>query len=130
VALIEQPFPIGSEADLDGLDSPIPLAADESVQGLKDLPSLVGRFDVANIKLDKCGGLTEGLMMVRRAEQLGLKAMVGCMGGSSLAMAPAFVLGQLCTIVDLDGPVWLAEDRVPGVRYAGGEITCPAELWG
>ncbi len=130
VALIEQPFPIGYEADLEGLGSPIPLAADESLQGLEDLPSLVGRFDVANIKLDKCGGLTEGLMMARRALQLGLKPMVGCMGGSSLAMAPAFVLGQLCPIVDLDGPIWLAEDRVPGVLYRDGEILCPAGVWG
>jgi L-alanine-DL-glutamate epimerase-like enolase superfamily enzyme len=130
VALIEQPFPIGSEADLDELGSPIPLAADESVQGLEDLPALVGRFDVVNIKLDKCGGLTEGLMMVARAEQLGLKPMVGCMGGSSLAMAAGFVLGQRCSIVDLDGPIWLAEDRAPGARYEGGMIDCPAALWG
>jgi L-Ala-D/L-Glu epimerase len=130
VRLIEQPFPIGRESDLDNLNSPILIAADESVQGLDDLESLVGRFDVVNIKLDKCGGLTEGLMMVQRAEALGLKPMVGCMGGTSLAMAPAHILGQVCAYVDLDGPVWLAQDRSPGALYAGGHIDCPAALWG
>lgn len=130
VALIEQPFAIGREADLDGFHSPIPIAADESVQGIGDLPGLEGRFDVVNIKLDKCGGLTEALAMARAARALGLGVMVGNMMGTSLAMAPAFVLGQLCDIVDLDGPVFLAEDRPAHVRYTEGRVTCPEDLWG
>lgn len=107
VELVEQPFPVGQEALLDGFQSPIPIAADESVQNLLDMPSLVGRFDVVNIKLDKCGGLTEGLAMARRAHELGLDTMVGNMIGTSLAMAPAFLIGQLCKVVDLDGPIFL-----------------------
>jgi L-alanine-DL-glutamate epimerase-like enolase superfamily enzyme len=130
VALIEQPFPIGQEALLDGFQSPIPLAADESAQGLVDIAGLVGRFDVVNIKLDKCGGLTEGLAMVRAARELGLDTMVGNMLGTSLAMAPAFLLGQLCSVVDLDGPVFQKTDRAIKVQYAGGFITCPEALWG
>src|SRR5579859_1043568 len=91
VALIEQPFPIGQEALLDGFQSPIPIAADESVQSLADIPTLIGRFNVINIKLDKCGGLTEGLAMARSARRFGLDTMVGNMLGTSLAMAPAFL---------------------------------------
>lgn len=130
VSLIEQPLPIGQEAQLDGFASPIPLAADESVQGLADLPGLTGRFDVINMKLDKCGGLTEGLAMARRARELGLETMVGNMIGTSLAMAPAFLVGQLCSVVDLDGVALLASDRPAGVRYGDGFVSCPAGLWG
>jgi RNA polymerase sigma factor (sigma-70 family) len=130
VSLIEQPFPIGEEALLEGFRSPIPVAADESVQGLSSLPALVGRFDMANIKLDKCGGLTEGLMMARELRALGLDVMVGCMGGTSLAMAPAYLLGQLCDVVDLDGPAFIRSDREPPARYVDGHIECPPELWG
>jgi L-alanine-DL-glutamate epimerase-like enolase superfamily enzyme len=130
VALIEQPFPIGQEALLDGFQSPIPLAADESAQGLADVAGLVGRFDVMNIKLDKCGGLTEGLAMARAARDLGLDTMVGNMMGTSLAMAPSFLVGQLCKVVDLDGPVFLKADRAITVQYADGAITCPEALWG
>jgi len=130
VALIEQPFPIGQEALLDGCHSPIPIAADESAQSLADIASLPGRFDVVNIKLDKCGGLTEGLAMARAASMLGLDTMVGNMLGTSLAMAPGFVLGQLCDVVDLDGPVFLESDRPGAVRYADGFIDCPESLWG
>jgi L-alanine-DL-glutamate epimerase-like enolase superfamily enzyme len=130
VQLIEQPFRIGEDSKLDGLRSPIQVAADESVQQLADLPSLVGRYDVINIKLDKCGGLTEGLAMAREARRLGLGVMVGNMIGTSLAMAPAFVLGQLCDVVDLDGPVFLSGDRTPSVRYSQGMISVPAALWG
>lgn len=130
VELIEQPFKIGQEALLDGLNSPIPLAADESVQGLADVPGLVGRFNVMNIKLDKCGGLTEALAMAREARRLGLDVMVGNMLGSSLAMAPSFLVGQLCKVVDLDGPVFLSTDRSVPVRYENGLISCPEALWG
>jgi L-Ala-D/L-Glu epimerase len=130
VALLEQPLRRGREADLDGFNSPIRIAADESALGLADLPGLVGRFQVVNIKLDKCGGLTEGLAMARAARRLGLGVMVGNMVGSSLAMAPAFVLGQLCDIVDLDGPIFLAADRTPGMVYADGMAWCAEAVWG
>jgi L-alanine-DL-glutamate epimerase-like enolase superfamily enzyme len=130
VELIEQPFRIGQEALLDGLNSPIALAADESVQGLADVPGLVGRFNVVNIKLDKCGGLTEALAMAREARRFGLDVMVGNMMGTSLAMAPSFLVGQLCKIVDLDGPVFLSRDRAPPVLYEEGMISCPVQLWG
>ncbi len=130
VALIEQPFAIGEEALLDGFRSPIPIAADESAQDLARLDALAGRFSMANIKLDKCGGLTEGLAMARRLRDMGLEVMVGCMGGTSLAMAPAFVLGQLCDVVDLDGPAFIRSDRDDPVRYHGGTIDCPRALWG
>jgi L-alanine-DL-glutamate epimerase-like enolase superfamily enzyme len=130
VSLIEQPLARGREADLTGYDGPIPLAADESALSLEDVPGLAGRFQVLNIKLDKCGGLTEALLMAAEARRLGLGVMVGNMTGTSLAMGPAFVAGQLCDFVDLDGPVFLAEDRQPSVRYEDGTIWCPDEVWG
>jgi L-Ala-D/L-Glu epimerase len=130
VELIEQPLARGHDRQLEGFKSPIPLAADESVQGLTDVAGLVGRFEVVNIKLDKCGGLTEGLAMAREAQRLGLKVMVGNMMGSSLAMAPAFLVGQLCDVVDLDGPTFLATDRVPSVSYRDGRIWCEEAVWG
>jgi L-alanine-DL-glutamate epimerase-like enolase superfamily enzyme len=130
VELLEQPLARGQEAALEGFSSPIPLAADESALSLADVPGLVNRFQVVNIKLDKCGGLTEGLAMARAARRLGLKVMVGNMVGSSLAMAPAFVLGQLCDVVDLDGPTFLRQDRTPGVTYAQGLIWCDEQVWG
>ena len=130
VGLIEQPFPIGREADLDGLRSPIPIAADESAQDLQDVAGLVGRFDIVNIKLDKSGGLTEGLAMARQARALGLGVMVGNMTGTALGMAPAALVGQLCRIVDLDGPIFLRNDRSPGVVYENGTFWCPPEVWG
>ena len=130
VSLIEQPLARGRESDLEGFESPIPIAADESVLGLADVPDLVGRFQVVNIKLDKCGGLTEALHMAAEARRLGLGVMVGNMVGTSLAMAPAFILGQFCDYVDLDGPTFLKEDRVPGVEYLDGQIWCPDEVWG
>jgi L-Ala-D/L-Glu epimerase len=130
IAVVEQPFPIGSEAWLDGLDSPIMIAADESVQDHHDLPSLVGRVGMINIKLDKCGGLTEALAMAEQARGLGFELMVGNMSGSSLAMAPAFVLGQLCKVVDLDGPVFLRGDPQPSATYEDGRIWCDDAIWG
>jgi L-alanine-DL-glutamate epimerase-like enolase superfamily enzyme len=130
VSLLEQPLARGREADLDGYRSPIPIAADESALTLGDLRGLVGRFDVVNIKLDKCGGLTEGLRIAAEARKLGLGVMVGNMVGTSLAMAPAFVLGQLCDYVDLDGPTFLAEDRQPSAVYRDGFIDCGPEVWG
>jgi len=130
VAQLEQPLPRGREADLDGIKRPLPFVADESAVSLKDTASLVGRFDAVNIKLDKCGGLTEGLAIAREARKLGLDVMVGNMMGTSLSMAPSYLVGQLCDIVDLDGPTFLLRDRSPGVEYREGMIHCPDEIWG
>lgn len=130
VSLLEQPCRRGHEADLDGIDHVVPIAADESVLHLGEMDLLPGRFDVVNIKLDKCGGLTEGLRMAKRAREMRLKVMVGNMAGTSLAMAPAFVLGQLCDVVDLDGPTFLVRDRTPSVRYEDGKVSCGDEVWG
>lgn len=130
VSLVEQPFAVGEEAQLDGLDFPIPIAADESVQVAADIAALAGRVDVVNIKLDKSGGLTEALAMLVEVERLGLKAMVGNMFGTSLAMGPAFLVGQACDVVDLDGPMGLVDDRAPAVRYDGGFVWCAPEAWG
>jgi L-alanine-DL-glutamate epimerase-like enolase superfamily enzyme len=130
VQLIEQPLPRGCEAELEGFKCSIPLAADESVQDAADIAALVGRFQVVNIKLDKCGGLTEALQMVNEARRLGLHVMVGNMIGSSLAMAPAFVVAQLCDYVDLDGPIFLAQDRSPAVSYQNGSVSCAGDIWG
>ncbi|WP_293881019.1 dipeptide epimerase [Sphingomonas sp.] len=130
VSLLEQPLARGRESDLDGYRSVVPIAGDESLLSLVDLPGAVGRFDVVNIKLDKCGGLTEGLMMAAEARRLGLGVMVGNMIGTSLAMAPAFVLGQLCDLVDLDGPTFLAHDRVPSITYTDGDVWAGPDVWG
>ncbi len=130
VSLLEQPCARGHETELDGVDRVIPIAADESVQGLNEVDALAGRFDVVNIKLDKCGGLTEGLLIGERARALGMKVMVGNMIGTSLAMAPAFILGQQCDVVDLDGPIFLVRDRSPGVTYEDGLVSCDEAVWG
>ena len=130
VKLLEQPLARGREADLTGYQCPIPIAADESALTLADVDGLVGRFDVVNIKLDKCGGLTEGLAIAKRARELGLGVMVGNMVGSSLAMAPSFIVGQLCDIVDLDGPIFLADDRKPSIEYVDGNAWCGEAIWG
>jgi L-alanine-DL-glutamate epimerase-like enolase superfamily enzyme len=130
VKLVEQPFARGREADLDGFRCPIPVAADESVLGLADIEPLVGRFDIVNIKLDKCGGLTEGLAMVTEARRHGLGVMVGNMVGTSLAMAPAWILGQLCDINDLDGTLFISRDRVPAMVFDQGKVSYPDSGWG
>lgn len=130
VSLIEQPLPAGMETGLKGLQSPIPLAADESVQGMRDIAPLAGLVDVINIKLDKCGGLTEGLAMAAEARRHGMKVMVGNMVGTSLSTAPAYMLGQQCDLVDLDGPFLLTADREPPVSYRNGTVFCPPEVWG
>lgn len=130
VELLEQPFPLDCDAWLDRLGSPIPIAADESVQGLHDVWRQVGRANVVNIKLDKCGGLTEALLMAHEARRLGLGVMVGNMLGTVLAMAPAFVVGQLCDIVDLDGPMPMIGDRDPPIEYVDGHVWCPPQAWG
>jgi len=130
VQLVEQPFARGREAELDGFRCPIPVAADESVQGLDEIEPLVGRFDMVNIKLDKCGGLTEGLAMAAEARRLGLGVMVGNMVGSSLAMAPAWILGQLSDLNDLDGTLFISRDRVPAMAFADGKVSYPEKGWG
>lgn len=130
VSLIEQPLARGREAELDGLGSPIPIAADESALTLEDVPRLAGRFDVFNIKLDKCGGLTEALMIVEAAREAGLGVMVGCMVCSSLGAAPGFVVGQQCDLVDLDGPTFLRQDQTPSVSYRDGLLWCDDSVWG
>ncbi|WP_426175739.1 dipeptide epimerase [Massilia sp. TWR1-2-2] len=130
VALLEQPLKRGDEAALEGYRSAIPIAGDESLLTLADVAGAVGRFDVVNIKLDKCGGLTEGLLMAAEARRLGLAVMVGNMGGSSLAMGPGFVLGQQCDIVDLDGPTFLANDHTPSVDYVDGNVWSGPAVWG
>jgi len=130
VELVEQPFPVDRDEDMDGLHSPIPVAADESAQTEDDLPRLAGRFDIVNIKLDKCGGLTAGLAMAARARELELDVMVGNMMGTSIAMAPAFLIGQLSRVTDLDGPLLLRDDRKPSVEYSNGKIWCPQDVWG
>ncbi len=130
VELLEQPFARDRDGEMDGLRSPIPTAADESAQDIADVERLAGRFDVVNIKLDKCGGLTRGLAMAAAARERGMRVMVGCMNGTSLAMAPGTLLGQLCDVVDLDGPLVLTADREPPVSYDAGYVSAPKALWG
>lgn len=130
ISLVEQPVKRGEEAALEGWRPGVPVAADESILDLEELAERARYFDVINIKLDKCGGLTEALKMADTARQLGKKVMVGNMGGSTLAMAPGFVLAQLCDIVDLDGPYGLADDPLAKQIYRGGEIFVPDDLWG
>jgi L-alanine-DL-glutamate epimerase-like enolase superfamily enzyme len=131
VELVEQPLAKGMDEQLQGLVSPIPLAADESCTDRSSLPTLLGRYQYINIKLDKCGGLTEGLALAREASAHGLGLMVGNMCGSSLAMAPAFVLAQSCAYVDLDGPLLQKLDRATPMIYQHGVIQPPAPaLWG
>ncbi len=131
VELVEQPLPRGSDADLDGLRSPLPLAADESCTDRASLAPLAGRYQYVNIKLDKSGGLTEALAMVREARRLDLGLMVGNMCGTSLAMAPAFLVAQSCRYVDLDGPLLQRLDRDPPIRFESGVMQVPPRaLWG
>ncbi|WEX75958.1 dipeptide epimerase [Sinorhizobium numidicum] len=131
IALVEQPLPAGRDEALAAIARPVPVCADESVHATEDLKGLLGRYDAVNIKLDKTGGLTEALRMRRAAEALGLKIMVGCMVGSSLAMAPAVLVAQGADFVDLDGPLLLVEDRSPGLRYEASLVFPPdASLWG
>jgi L-alanine-DL-glutamate epimerase-like enolase superfamily enzyme len=131
VKLIEQPLPASTDEALLKFNSPIPLCADESCQTTASLPAILGKYQFANIKLDKTGGLTGALDLARAAQKAGLKLMVGCMAGSSLAMAPAFIVGQYCAVVDLDGPLLAARDIDHGVRYEGSRMHPPdASLWG
>jgi L-alanine-DL-glutamate epimerase-like enolase superfamily enzyme len=131
ITLIEQPLPAGHDAILRTIAHPVPICADESVHEAKDLDALVGLYDAVNIKLDKSGGLTAALTLRDRARELGFEVMVGCMVGTSLAMAPAVLLAQGAEFVDLDGPLLLARDRQPGLVYQGSLVSPPDRmLWG
>lgn len=133
VQLIEQPLPAGRDAALTGFHSPVPLCADESCNDRRDLREVAGRYRFVNIKLDKAGGLTEALALAREAHAMGLEVMVGCMVGTSLAMAPAALLAQLARYADLDGPLMLGHDRPVALAY-NDETSCvaapAADLWG
>ena len=131
VEMIEQPLPSTDDEQLSGVERPIPVCADESCHDRATLKSLVGKYDMINIKLDKTGGLTEALNLRDAALKQGLSIMVGCMIGTSLAMAPGILVAQAATIVDLDGPLLLAEDRNPGLSFTGSIIHPPEpRLWG
>ena len=131
VEMIEQPLRRGGDEELDGYDPPLPLCADESCVHQGDLDEATRRYQMINVKLDKCGGLTAGLAIAREARRRGLGLMVGCMGGTSLGMAPAFVVGLLCDFHDVDGPLLIRHDRAFGLVYRNGEVQPPSErLWG
>jgi L-alanine-DL-glutamate epimerase-like enolase superfamily enzyme len=131
VEMVEQPLPAGADAALAEMARPLPVCADESCHDRASLPGLAGKYDMVNIKLDKTGGLTEALALREAARGAGYGIMVGCMVGSSLAMAPAVLVAQGAAVTDLDGPLLLAEDRVPGLTYdARGVHPAPPELWG
>jgi len=122
IAMIEQPLPAGNDADLQRFDHPIPVCADESCHHVGDIAGLRNRYEMINIKLDKCGGLTEALAMVDAARIHKLRLMVGCMLGSSLAMEAALPVAVSAEHVDLDGPIWLAADSAPYLSYNQGRI--------
>jgi len=131
VELIEQPFPAEADRILTTLDRPIPVCADESCHTTADLPKLKNSYDVVNIKLDKTGGLTEALLLVDGAHQVGFKILIGCMVCTSLAIAPARLLASTADWVDLDGPLLLGRDRDHSIQYDNGKMGIPArELWG
>lgn len=131
VEMIEQPLPAAGDNDLIGLDRPLSLCADESCHDSATLDALEGKYDRINIKLDKTGGLTEALALKAEAERRGFGIMVGCMIGTSLAMAPGILVAQGARVVDLDAPLLLVEDRSPGLTYRGSVVE-PAspDLWG
>jgi L-alanine-DL-glutamate epimerase-like enolase superfamily enzyme len=131
VMLIEQPLRAGEDEALEGYACPVPLCADESLHTREELALCARRYQVANIKLDKAGGLTEALALKAEAEAAGMAIMVGCMVSTSLAMAPALIVAQGAEFVDLDGPLLLAKDREPGLTYIGSMIEPPSPaLWG
>ncbi|QQA43260.1 N-acetyl-D-Glu racemase DgcA [Pelagovum pacificum] len=131
VSLVEQPLPADEDGMLGEIDRPLPVCADESCHDRATLAALKGRYDMVNIKLDKTGGLTEALALRDEARAAGFGIMVGCMVGSSLAMAPAVLLAQGAEVVDLDAPLLLAEDRPVPLRYEGTVVHPPeVGLWG
>ena len=131
VELVEQPLPAADDGALSGLKRAVTVCADESAHGLDSLAALAGKYDAINIKLDKTGGLTPAIALARAAGAQGMTVMIGCMLATSLAMAPAMLLTPLARVVDLDGPLLLKEDRVPGIRFEGSLMhPPPAMLWG
>ncbi|MBK8175386.1 MAG: L-Ala-D/L-Glu epimerase [Rhodospirillales bacterium] len=131
VDVIEQPLPAGADDCLRDFPSPVPLCADESCHTAGDIDRLAGAYGMINVKLDKAGGLTEALRMTAAARERGLRVMVGCMVATSLGIAPAMLLAADADIVDLDGPLWLAHDRGPALKFADGYIFPPEPaLWG
>jgi L-alanine-DL-glutamate epimerase-like enolase superfamily enzyme len=131
VALLEQPLPAGADERLEDLTPAVPICADESVHVAEDLPAVAKRYQVVNVKLDKAGGLTAALRLADAARAYGLGLMTGCMVSSSLSIAPAFHVARLSDFVDLDGPLWLREDRPGGARGIGGMLVPPeAGFWG
>ena len=131
VALLEQPVDAHDDEILRRLDLPVPVAADEAFDELTNLPSLTGKYQVLNIKLDKTGGLTQALACARAGRARGFGLMIGCMAGSSLSMAPAVLVAQLCDYVDLDGPLLQATDVADPILYQNGAIGAPTPaLWG
>jgi L-alanine-DL-glutamate epimerase-like enolase superfamily enzyme len=131
VVLLEQPIPAGDVDGLAGYRCPIPLVADEAVQSRRDIERVSAIYDFVNIKLDKTGGLTEALLLADDAEKAGMALMVGCMLGTSLSVAPAFVLAQRCRFVDIDCPLLLERDIEGGLVFEGARVQPPlATLWG
>ena len=131
IKMIEQPFPSQYDGELKNINRPIPICADESCHDTSSLEKCIGKYDVINIKLDKTGGLTEALKLKKNAELHNFDIMVGCMVGSSLAMAPAIFLAQNVKWVDLDGPLLLSEDRKNPLKYTNSKIHPPLkDLWG
>jgi L-alanine-DL-glutamate epimerase-like enolase superfamily enzyme len=131
VELVEQPLPAGADDALARWEHAIPLCADESCRTVADLDRMDGKYEVINIRLDKAGGLTEALALAEEAKRRGLRIMVGGGTGTSLGIVPALLVARQAEIVDLDGPLHLASDRVPGLRYEGSTIHPPdAHLWG
>lgn len=131
VALLEQPVPAGGDAWLEGFAPLGPICADESVHVAADLEVVARRYQVVNVKLDKAGGLTAALELARAARERGLGLMTGCMISSSLSIAPALHVAAMSDFVDLDGPIWLKEDRPGGVRDEGGMLVPPEPgFWG
>jgi L-Ala-D/L-Glu epimerase len=131
IDLLEQPVSADGDAWLEGFRPRVPIAADESVHTAEDLDQVAARYQVVNVKLDKAGGLTEGLALADAARARGLGLMTGCMVSSSLSIAPALHIARMSDFVDLDGPVWLAEDRPGGVEDKGGNLYPPVKgFWG
>ncbi|MGE3874422.1 MAG: N-acetyl-D-Glu racemase DgcA [Parvibaculaceae bacterium] len=131
IELVEQPLPAANDEALRSIDREVVICADESAHGLEGLTALIGKYDAINIKLDKTGGLTPALALAEAARANDLGIMVGCMLATSLAMAPAMLLAQFASFVDLDGPLLLKADRVPGISFAGSLMQPPPRaLWG
>ena len=131
VAMVEQPLPASDDTALIGIDRPVPICADESAHDCASLHKLIDKYDMVNIKIDKTGGLTEALALRKAALEQGYDVMVGCMVGSSLAMAPATLVAQGVKVVDLDGPLLLGEDRAAALTYDADGVHPPsAALWG